>query len=88
VEQDQAGGGDVEGQAEQGRHQEDRWKDREIECLRCIERDQQDRQGDGDVGGQEDVQQERRQWNNHQCQNADQRHRHDNVGVFPERLAV
>ncbi len=81
LEQDQAGRGDVEGEAKQGRRQQQGGKNGEIEGPHRVQGNDQDQQRQGDVEGQEEVQKQRRQRDDHQQQNHHQAERDNDVAA-------
>jgi hypothetical protein len=72
VHEDEAGRGDVEGEAEHGGDQQERWKDGEVGGLDRIEAEDEDEQGDGDAHGEKEIKHQRRQGNDHHQKNGDQ----------------
>ncbi len=66
-EQNEAGGGDVERQSVKSRDQQQGWKGRNLDGAGDIDRHHQDGDGHCDVDGQEDVEQEGREGNDHQA---------------------
>ncbi len=84
MQQDEAGRGDVECEAEQGGNQQDRREYGKIEGLDGIQSDEKDCKGDGYIGSEENVEEKRRQRNDHQCKNADDCQCHVYIGMFSE----
>lgn len=79
VKHDHAGGSDVERQAQQGRHQQNGREGSEIQRTQGIHADQQDHDRQGDVEGEEHVEQERRDRQHHHCQHHQQEQRHTEI---------
>ncbi len=73
VQEDEAGGGHVQGEAEHGRHQHEGGEDREVERTLDLHRGQQDQDRAGDVGRNEQVHHEGRQ--RHDQHDDDSHHR-------------
>ena len=69
VDQHHAGGGHVQGQPQHGGKQQNRGERRKLQWFAGANRDHDHHQADHDVEGEQDVQQQGRQWH-HQ-------HRHD-----------
>jgi len=59
VQQDDPGGGHVQAQAQQGRHQQDRGENRKVQRAAAVDHGQQHHQGKRDVEGEQHVQHER-----------------------------
>lgn len=76
VEQHHAGRGNVQRQAQQGRHQQDGREHGEVQRPQGVHADQQDDDGQGDVEGEQHVQQEWRDRQGHHRQHGQQQDRH------------
>src|SRR5579875_3664285 len=75
LQQDDAGGCDIERQAQQRGQQKQGRKGREVRRFGRVQRGQQDHQGEADVESEENVQYERRQRQHHHRQDQDERDR-------------
>ncbi|MND85265.1 hypothetical protein D3C80_771840 [compost metagenome] len=73
------GGSHVQGQAQQRGHQQDGGERGEVERAQRIDADQQDHDRQGNVEGEEHVEQERRYRQHHHCQHHQQQQRHTQV---------
>ena len=71
VQQDQAGGGDVERQPEEGGDEEQRGEDAEVELAHGVERHEQDDDARRQVEGEQDIEQEGGQRQDHDRQNGE-----------------
>ncbi|MNH06764.1 hypothetical protein D3C79_661430 [compost metagenome] len=79
MEHDHPRRGDVQRQTQQGCHQQDGWKRSEIEGAQGVDADQQDHDRQGDVEGEEHVEQKRRDRQHHHCQHHQQQQRHTQI---------
>src|SRR5205085_953906 len=79
LEQDEAGRGDVERQTEQGRDQDDGRIGRQLERASDVNRDHQHGDGDGDVEREQDVEDVRRQRDDHHADDGDDEARQQDV---------
>ena len=79
VEQHDAGGRDVQRQAQQGGDQQDGREYGEVQRAQGVHADQQDDDGQGDVEGEQHIQQERRDRQGHHRQHGQQQQRHAEV---------
>jgi hypothetical protein len=90
VQQDEACRGDVQRQAQQRRDQQHRREGRELERFERVHRDQEDDQRDGDVDGQQQVEQHRRQGDDHDDHHHDEGERDHQLaaGEHPSHHAL
>jgi hypothetical protein len=72
VEHDHPGGGDVQGQAQQGGDQEDGRENGEVQRAHGVDADQQHDDRQGDVEGEEYIEEEGRDRQHHHCQHDQQ----------------
>jgi len=72
-------GGHVQRQAQQGCHQQDGRERGEVQRAQGVHADQQDHDRQGDVEGEEHVEQERRYRQHHHCQHHQQQQRHAQI---------
>ena len=80
VQEDEPRGGDVEGQAEHGGHQDERREDREVERALHLHGGEQDQDRPGDVGGDEEVDDEGGQRDDEHDDDRDDREGHGHGG--------
>ncbi|MOA01999.1 hypothetical protein D3C78_1214310 [compost metagenome] len=79
VEHDHARGGHVQGQTQQRCHQQDGRECGKIKGAQGVDADQQDDDRQGDVEGEQHVEQKRRDRQHHHCQHHQQQQRHTQV---------